>query len=479
MGEDDEVTTSSESGGTDVTATDASRTTVEVNPARRILIAIGLATLLVVGLLGVTGWATIQHGWSLGRPWWYGLQLRYVATPIAAFTAAIVAITTAWWTVRSTRAISAAEHRRWETDRRSENARRTIERQDAIERTLRDRFHELVKLLASEDLRARAGAAYAIAALADDWQTHYRNEPDRARAEQQVCIDVLISQLRDRMPDDDVAYDHMVAFKHSVQGIFGSRLGSSSYGSQPGAWSSYSFSFDGCTFHDLDLGGCSFTGEKASFHGAQFIGNTWFFGARFETESASFDNAQFLDRAVFTGVRTTGLATWIGAHFAEDAWFGKAHFASGVKFWSAHFTGETHFERAHFLGLAEFEGAHFTAETMFDRAHFTGDADFARAHFTGDADFERARFSRAGFEGAHFTAETTFDRAHFAGDATFRDAHFANPRVSLESAKFAAGPLWLGDTYFDVPLAEFPRCEECTGLRSRQVAAKESRGDSC
>ncbi|MBB1016014.1 hypothetical protein G6012_11965, partial [Dietzia schimae] len=312
MSKDDIVTTSGESGVTDVPAPDTSQTNVKTNPSRRILITIGLATLLVAGLLGVTGWATMQHGWSLGRPWWYGLQLRYVATPIAAFTAAIVAITTAWWTVRSTRAISAAEHRRWETDRKSENARRTIERQDAIERTLRDRFHELVKLLASEDLRAREGAAYAVAALADDWAAHYIDDSAKARAEQQVCINVLISQLRDSLPSTSLGTnrEQLIAFKHAIQNTIRSRLGRVDGGQdRPGIWSTFDFAFDGCTFHNLKLDSCFFDGGPVSFGGARFAGD------------AKFDRARFTEDARFNGAQFAGEARFSDAQFAGEAWF--------------------------------------------------------------------------------------------------------------------------------------------------------------
>ena len=473
MGEDDVVTTSGEPGGTDITTPDTSQTTVEANTAKTIVIAIVLATLLVVGLLGVTGWATIQRGWSLGQPWWYGLQLRYVATPIAALTAAIVAITTAWWTVRSTRAISAAEHTRWETDRKNENTRRATDRQDAIERTLRDRFHELVKLLASDELRAREGAAYAVAALADDWSMHYRNEPNRARAEQQVCIDVLISQLRDPMPDDELAPAHMVAFKHSIQGIFRSRLGTVEEGIiQPGVWTSFNLVFDGCTFHEFDVIGCVFSGDT-SFDGARFARGARFNGAQFSGDT-SFDGAQFSGDTSFNGARFARGARFDGARFVRGARFDGAQFSGDTSFGGAQFSGFAHFS-ARFARGANFNGAHFTGKASFQHACFVRDSFFDGAHFTGDAVFYKAHFGGglAYFHSAHFVRGVEFNGAQFTATAWFRNAHFAITRVSFDKARFKARAVVDDNTYFSVPPAEFPKCEVCDEIRAMQETARE------
>jgi hypothetical protein len=470
MGEDVVATTSGEAGGTDTT--DTSQTAVEANTARRTVIAIGLATLLVVGLISVTGWATIQRGWSLGQPWWYGLQLRYVATPIAAFTAAIVAITTAWWTVKSTRAISAAEHRRWETDRESENSRRATERQDAIERTLRDRFHELVKLLASDELRAREGAAYAVAALADDWAAHYANDSTKARAEQQVCIDVLISQLRDPLPPsnaglvgnpDGAPRVQLIAFKHAIQNIIRSRLGrSEGIEVHPGVWSSFEFIFDGCIFHNLKLTGCVFDGESVSFRGAQFVGIARFSDARF-AEDARFDGVLFAEDAWFDCVLFAKDAWFTNARFARDAWFAwptgdftGARFVEDAWFDGAHFAGEARFAGVEFSRDAHFAGDAWidAGDVFFDSAHFARDVFFDSAHFAGDAHFNNA----------HFASVSSFSYATFAKSASFYDAHFTESRESLENEHSDEGPFLLFGAHFDVAPDDFPKCEVCDEL---------------
>ncbi|MBB1019917.1 pentapeptide repeat-containing protein [Dietzia cinnamea] len=324
--------------------------------------ALAFWTITVVGLGGlvvllvVSGRAEIRENWANNEPWFTGFQAASLAVPIAAIIGAGVAITTARWGLRA------------------ERERRDIERRDTTERTLRDRFHELVKLLATDELRAREGAAYAVAALADDWRAHYRNEPDRARAEQQVCIDVLISQLRDPMPDDEAAYGRMVAFKHSIQGIVRSRLGTvEDEITQPGVWSSFNFVFDGCTFHDLNMYRCVFDRGQVSFKGAYFTGITTFKFAHF-TGGATFNDAHYTGDAVFSHTRFSGDAFFAYGHFIGGAGFNGARFAGRAQFAGAHFIGDEVFSGARFGGRAGFAGAHFTSTRVaLEKADFGGD----------------------------------------------------------------------------------------------------------
>ena len=59
------------------------------------------------------------------------------------------------------------------------------------ERTLRERFTSIVKLLATDDLTKRESGAYALAALAGDWAAFYKDDPESALREQQVCLNIL------------------------------------------------------------------------------------------------------------------------------------------------------------------------------------------------------------------------------------------------------------------------------------------------
>ena len=396
--------------------------------------AIGVSAGVVVAGIGVlmvvSGWSHIRQNWEAGEPWFSGFQAASLATPIAALIAAGAAITTARWGLRA------------------ELARRIVERRDTTARTLRDRFHELVKLLSADELRAREGAAYAIAALADDWATHYRNEPEKALAEQQVCVEVLISQLRDPFPDKEtvIAYAQVAAFKRAIQKLISSRLGKFD-GDEvlSGVWSALDLNFDGCIFHDLDLTGRALDGETVSFAGAQFIG-----------EFVSFDGARF----------TGDLVSFVRTVFNADRVILSAQFtARSVLFNDSSFVGDAvFFDQAHFMGeIVSFDRASFqTNMVSFGAAHFKGGAvRFGASRVSGDTLW---------MAGAHFTTETasysleldvqnvTLDelvtthlRGRFA--SFFRGVH-----VSSDGARFGVAP------------EDVPECLTCAELAVRSAA---------
>lgn len=309
------------------------------------VVAVGTIVVLMVA----SGLHEVRQNLDAGEPWFSGFQAGSLAIPISALIAAGVAITTARWGLHSARETRDADQKRWkeerdadrtrweaerdadrtrwETDRAIEAERRKAERRDATERTLRDRFHELIKLLSAEELRVREGAAYAVAALADDWEAHYEgHNRDRARAEQQVCINVLIAQLHDPFPspvEDSASYARMAGFKEAIQTIISSRLcrvdGSEA---QPGVWSSFAFNFDACTFKNLDLSGCIFDGP-VSFREAFFTGPSWFSGAHFRGKT-EFDDASFAGDPCFDGALFAGDSPFEG--YGSDPRFDGARF---------------------------------------------------------------------------------------------------------------------------------------------------------
>lgn len=319
------------------------------------LAALVVAVVALAVLFSIVGWSAVRQNWANGDPWFWGVQFAPLAIPLSAFIAAGVAITTARWGLASARATRENDHQRWEDERNAEEARRHTERRDATERMLRDRFHELVKLLASEDLRAREGAAYAIDALADDWRAHYGDEdPAKARAEQQVCVNVLIAQLRDPVTDamSPAERAQLTALKHGVQKILAARLGAVVDGKpDPGQWSSLEFVFDGCWFHNLDLSDCVLTGSNVSFVAAVFRGKkTSFNRAHFAATHASFERANFSgEQLSFAGARFRG----------TEVSFSETRF-TGSWLW---FT-QTVFES----NLASFKGAKFAGPSGF-RVH--------------------------------------------------------------------------------------------------------------
>lgn len=480
-----------------------------------VLVVAGLAA-----LVSIVGWSAVRQNWANDEPWFTGLQLAPLSTPLAALIAAGVAVTTARWGLHSARATRENDHNRWEADRNAErqrweverqleNARRHTERRDATERTLRDRFHELVKLLASSDLRAREGAAYAVVALADDWKAHYdEDEPIKARAEQQVCINVLIAQLRDPLPAsmDKTERAHLAAFKQVVQKILRSRLGKVDGGkSQPGAWSSFEFVFDGCTFHNLDLHQCVLSGANVSFNGAEFSGERASFnGSEFSGERTSFDHVKFtsrrtsFERVRFTGWRVSFVsAEFTGAmlsfrrvHFAaQNTWFSGAQFAGKrASFAWAQFRGEVvlfddalftapqvSFSKAQFIaGKASFSGAHFAGEALsFHATQFAGRrVSFNSAHFIGKhVLFDDAQFSsdRVSFVHIRFTQNVSFNGSRFTGslvDARYTVAFF--PRRDLSSR--ITNHFEDEGALFEVDSMHCPQCEICTEIAAAKQA---------
>lgn len=437
---------------------------------------LAIAVLGLSVLVAIVGWSAVRQNWANGDPWFSGFQFASLTTPLAAFIAAGVAITTARWGLRSAGETREKDHQRWEFDRQRENARRHTERRDATERTLRDRFHDLVKLMASSDIRAREGAAYAVVALADDWKAHYTADPVRAQSEQQVCINVLIAQLRDPLPPSMEEADRaqLVAFKQVIQGLISARLGRArGVETEPGDWSSFSFVFDGCTFHNLALPNRVLSGALVSFNGAQFSGErTSFNGARFSGERTSFDGAQFSSgRVWFDNVKFTGWrVSFSDARFDTPRLsFRRTQFsASQTVFNAAQFGGMmVTFFNAQFDGIALFKAAQFWADQVsFRHAKFTGpNASFERVHFAGQS----LRFS-----GTLFAADlVSFRDAHFIGKrVAFEQAKFSGPEVTFARAQFAsdlvtfAGAQFIGaDLNVSEAVANFPRSE----LSSRTV----------
>lgn len=399
----------------------------------------------LAALFGIVGWAEVRQNWANGDPWFTGIQFAPLATPIAGLLAAWVAITTAKWGLDSARATRRKDHTRWETDRRSEAERRRAERHDAIERTLRDRFHELVKLLAADELRAREGASFAIVALADDWLAHYRDDPSKAQSEQQVCLDVLISQLRDPLPDrvDATASARVAAFKRTIQGLISSRLGTIEGDKVlPGVWSSLKLSFDGCQFHNLDFSNRTLGGTTVSFKGAGFWG-----------DSASFDGARF----------TGDLVSFVGASFgAERTRFDHAQFAvRSVLLIDSRFNGQSvSFDEAHFV---------VTEVVSFDHANFHDtNVSFVGTHFTGEC----VRFGNTSIKGkslwmagAHFTTRTAsfgfsfVDVEHVELDSLIT-THSAGGLAKLRAAPHVSAE----GAVFGADLKDVPPCKVCAAL---------------
>ncbi|WP_206473967.1 hypothetical protein [Dietzia sp. KRD202] len=437
--------------------------------------------LTVVALLALSGWATVRHSWLQGLPWWAGFRAEYLATPIAASIAAVVAITTAWWGVRGAHLARRLEHARWEA-----------ERLEATERTLRDRFHELIKLLSGDDLRSREGASYALAALADDWGAFYGVGSHEAKSEQQVCIDVLISQLRDPIsaPGESSHNPEQVAFKQVIQKIISSRLGEAIKGYPlGGAWSSFDLVFDGCHLHEFVLQGRVCEGDIVSFDRTHFSGKLLsFVDTHFSGKRVSFQDARCTtSQIVFARTHFCGQSVvFDGVQFRADSisFDGSRVSANLISFESARLEADwVSFAGAFFMSsFTKFDRIQFEGNWLvFDSADFTGkevsfnsadidmrNANFKSVHFNGTSvSFAKARFHRCNvsFEAAHLvativTSGALFDDSRLSLSRAFTTATEASFASLVESSKFEHK-----DTKFECRPTEFPQCESCSEAR--------------
>jgi uncharacterized protein YjbI with pentapeptide repeats len=226
--------------------------------------------------------------------------------------------------------ILSVNHRK---QRFAEKAHDLAENQDDREKTklFNERFAAAAEQLAHERAQVRLAGVYAMAGLADDW--------DSGR---QKCVEVLIaylrlSQTKDRAPG--AGEDEVVA---TIFRTFRERLAHS------GTWCDVDFDFTGMTFVDADFGGLRFAG------------------------SVSFDGA------VFSGAETS---------FA-DAWFQGKLSCHGTEF-GADTTNlhEVWFEK----GKAEFVGASFRALDLSDALVHRATVDFHRCVFDGPVNGLRLR----------------------------------------------------------------------------------------
>lgn len=433
--------------------------------------SIGALVVLIVAAIDA-GRDAVSRNWAAGSPWFSGIEWAAFATPVTAAIAGAVAVTTARWGINSARMQRLADRTKWEEERDAINERHAGEQRDITERTLRDRFHELVGVLSSNDLRAREAAAYALAGLADDWNAHYRGaDPARAKSEQQVCINVLIAQLRDETSElgrsDDS--DPRVAFKRSLQRIISSRL---SYATartvEDGAWSNFDLDFSGCTLVDFSLEDQRWSGTRLSFDGARFVGKRTTFarfrsvggvvtfdGATFHTNEISFENSEYNKTKI---------------RFARTRFRGATYSPEGPKlsFEGIELDGELLFEGVQFkymdvkLDRAVITGTRFScADALLIGTSFS--LDKSNIHSTElDLDRAYAENTQLSFDGAtvsggsisisdgHFIdSSITFDNAQLQADRfKVGDSHFWNSRLSFDSATVGSADVSMRGSFF-------------------------------
>jgi uncharacterized protein YjbI with pentapeptide repeats len=272
-----------------------------------------------------------------------------------------------------------------------------------------ERFGACVAQLGDDSPAVRLGGAYALAHLADDWQTG-----------RQTCIDVLCAQLRMPYPadqsDDPEAHAAFLSqreIRHTIWRLIGDHLRP---GSTQHSWNEYNFNFTGAQIDGADLHAISLTSGTVDFSDAKFLGGT-----------SNFSHAEIRG----------GMVDFSGAEFSDGSVdFTNAKFSGGtVNFWVSRFTGGTvDFHHADFCGgridlfdaelsagMMDFFTAKFSGSTfLFSNVKFLGgDVDFSGAELTdGTIRFSGAMFcdGRVGFSAATFTGcRVDFTGANFHG----------------------------------------------------------------
>lgn len=316
-------------------------------------------------------------------------------------------------------------------------------REQDKERTLRERFTSIVELLATDDLTKRESGAYALAALAGDWAAFYKDDPESALREQQVCLNILTGQLRDPILKDSPS--ELYTFKERIQDIIFTRFEEGNEKSS-GQWSDLDLTLENCHFYNISSEGIF--KNRVSFANSHFHGET------------NFSSSHFCDDTLFRGVNFYGCATFSKAHFntetpydPEDPYGKRADF-SGVNFHErasfqeVKFHNRAVFKEAHFnsntarhvdIGSythGRFSLAQFNGTTSFSKAQFNGTTLFSKAHFHICADFNRANFNESAWFGdAHFDAKTSFNNTQFKDETSFEGARFATT-ADFSNVKF-------------------------------------------
>ena len=377
-----------------------------------------------------------------------------IAQPLATLGAGIAAI------IAAAIALHNGEKTR-EQDKEIHEAKSRAE-QESI---LRERFTSIVEMLStnSEDYTKRESGAYAMAALADDWAAFYKDDPESSLQEQQVCLNILIGQLRDPVPNSDSP--KLYAFKERIQDIIFSRFeGKNS--KDPGRWSDLDLTLENCHFYNLYSKGV-FKNEtsfaKSHFHGetyfvsAHFYDNVSFEGAQFYKDT-NFDKTHFNTETPFNPEEPyEKYVDFRDANFHGSASFRKSIFHNGVTFYKTHFNSSktaplvdikfcrdiesenpVYLEEAFNFDLASFDLAHFYGTASFCESHFHSFANFPEVHFDKFAWFNKACFeSFARFASTNFgtktsfmevqfkdTTTTSFVEVQFKGDTNFENVHF-------------------------------------------------------
>ena len=366
-----------------------------------------IATWLAIFLLGTLlgGLIVWIYGGFLYRDWSFSWQWSVAGQPLATFGAGIAAIIAAWIALHNGKKAR-------EQDKEIHEAKSRAE-QESI---LRERFTSIVEMLStnSEDYTKRESGAYALAALADDWATFYKYDQKSALREQQVCLNILTSQLHDPLTEDSPP--QLLTFKKRVQDIIFSRF-INQENNGPGAWSDLSLDLSKSFLYNPRINGffnqeisfieTELIGMEISFSNAHFYKKVDFSRASFRRNvieskarknmpsSINFDKVNFGDEAIFTDIDLEEIAAFS---------FKKAVFKKKLKLHHLDLLNWAYFNKAEFHNGIEY-AQELKEGILCNRAGKEGKFTFQRARFNSpkdDPQIEYLKDLENSFEGAEF-----------------------------------------------------------------------------
>lgn len=142
-------------------------------------------------------------------------------------------------------------------DREASENRHREETRNNKERELRKRFIEIVSLLSDDsDLTKREAGAYALASLSDDWANFYGTNKESSTREQQLCLNIIATQLRDKI--DQSYKSEIIKFKKAIQQIILDHF-SETLINNPRSWSHLNLDLSNCDLFKINIDGCVFS----------------------------------------------------------------------------------------------------------------------------------------------------------------------------------------------------------------------------
>ncbi|MEV4260550.1 pentapeptide repeat-containing protein [Kribbella sp. NPDC049584] len=350
------------------------------------------------------------------------------------------------------------------------------------QRLFSSRYQDAADLIGSDKAAVRLAGIYAMARLADDWES-----------QRQQCIDVLCAYLR--LPYPSSAPPEVKPIRTKLAG-YRSSPGIDPDGPtrEPGErevrrtvlrlitahlhpsapesrrWHGYDLDFTDAVFDGADFRGVHFSsGALVLFRRALFASGFVDFGEATFAGGVDFTEASFAGGTVDFGKATFsgGDVSFIGATFANSS-----DDRAVVSFRRAKFAGGTiHFDAAEFAGSVDFHEAMFSGSTVnFSTARFsTGTASFGGARFFGGTvNFSYALLSGGTIDFGHANpaspteihgGNVSFVGARLdAGTVDFADTIFSRGTVDLGAVEFLGGTMDLSDVRIEpgYPLETFP-----------------------